>query len=62
MATQVIECGAACTVTVQLQAASPTSDNIADIGTVFSLFFGAVIAIYCIKQLLKFFGAAPHAD
>jgi hypothetical protein len=60
MATQTIECGAACSITVELAPAPPTSDNIADIGLVFGLFFGAVLGVFLLRQFLKYFEATPH--
>lgn len=62
MASQVVECGTACTVTVELAPAPPSSDNLADIGLVFSLFLGAAAVIFMAKLLLKFFTSAPHDD
>lgn len=60
MAGETIQCATACTVTLQLEPAPPSTDNLADIGLVFSLFFGAAIAIFCAKQLLNFFLKQPH--
>ena len=60
MAGETIQCSTACTVTIQLQPAPPSTDNLQDIGLVFSLFFGALISIYCVKQLLNFFMRQPH--
>ena len=60
MAEQTIECGAACTVTVQLAPAPPSTDNIADIGLVFGLLLLAAIVVFCARQFLKFFEATPH--
>jgi len=57
MATQAIECGAQCAVTVQLAPAPPTSENIADIGLVFSLFLGAAVVVFCARALLDLFRA-----
>ncbi len=52
-----IECGAACSVTVELAPAPPQSDNIADIGLVFSLFLTACVVVFCAKQLANLFRA-----
>ena len=60
MAQQTIECGSACTVRVELAPAPPSTDNVADIGLVFSLLLGAAIVVYCARQLLKFFEVTPH--
>lgn len=62
MAGTTIECGTACTVTIELAPAPPSTDNLADIGLVFSLFLGAAAVIFSAKQLLKFFTSAPHGN
>ena len=60
MASQTIECGAACSITVELAPAPPSTDNLADIGLVFGLLLGAAVVVFCARQFLKFFEATPH--
>jgi hypothetical protein len=57
MASETITCGSQCEVTVQLAPAPPSSDNIADIGLVFSLFLGAAVVVFCARALLDLFRA-----
>jgi hypothetical protein len=52
-----IDCGTQCAVTVQLAPAPPTTDNIADIGLVFSLLLGAVAVVFMARLLLNQFMA-----
>jgi hypothetical protein len=58
----VIECATACTATVQLEPAPPTSDFLADQGSVWVLFLGAGIAVLCLRKLYDLFDKAPHGD
>lgn len=55
MADTTIECGTNCAVTLQLEPAPPSTDNIEDIGLVFSLFLGAAVVVYCLRELLNLF-------
>jgi hypothetical protein len=57
MAGETITCGSECAVTVQLAPAPPSTDNLADIGLVFSLFLGAVVVVWCARELLNVFRA-----
>lgn len=51
----VVECSSECTVTVQLAPAPPTTDNIADIGEVFTLFLVACVVVFCMRELYNLF-------
>ncbi len=53
-------------VTVQVEAAPPDPERLADLGTVFGLFFVAAVAIFCARRLLDLFKVNlmttdPHA-
>ena len=60
MATQTIECGAACSITVELAPAPPSEENMQDIALLFGLFLVAAVIVFCARQFLKFFDATPH--
>ena len=57
-----VECGAACSIAVQLTPAEPDPEHIADIGTLFALFLGAAVLVYCMRQLLNLFRINQHED
>lgn len=57
MASQSIECGAQCAVTIELAPAPPSTDNVADISLVFGLFLGAAVVVFCARALLDLFRA-----
>ena len=58
----VIECATACTATVQLEPAPPTSEYLGDMSEVWLLFLGAAIVVFCLRKLYDLFDKAPHGD
>lgn len=58
----VIECATACTATVQLEPAPPSSDFIADQAEVWGLFLVVAIVVLCLRKLYDLFDKAPHGD
>lgn len=61
MASQVIECGQACTVTVQLEPAPADADRLADYTTLAGLFLAAAVIVFCARRLLDLF-RLPNED
>ena len=52
---QVITCGTACTVTVQIEPAPASEEGIADIGTVFTLLLVSAVVVFCGRGLVNLF-------
>lgn len=61
MATEII-CGAACTVTLQVEPAPPSPERMQDMSELWVLFLVAAVVIYCVRGILKIFEAPPHGD
>nr|WP_315238090.1 hypothetical protein [uncultured Albidiferax sp.] len=57
-----INCDAACTVAVELKAAEPDAEKITDMAQIWGLFLVVLVAVYCAKQILKFFESTPHGE
>lgn len=55
-----INCDAACTVAIELKAEEPDAQKLSDMSQLWGLFLVVLVAIYCAKQMLKFFESTPH--
>jgi flagellar biogenesis protein FliO len=55
-----ITCGAACTVTVQLEPAPASDERIADMTELFYLMMMVVIAVWGGRKLYDFFNRGPN--
>ena len=60
MAETTIQCGSACTVTLQLAPAPATPEHFHDLTDGWYLYFGAAIVIICGKKIVQLFDRAPH--
>lgn len=61
-ATNVINCGSACSVTLQLEPAPVDPAHLSDLSDAWGLFFGAAIVIILIKKIHDLFDKAPHGE
>ncbi len=59
---QTINCDGACSVSVELKAAPPDPENVADIGMLFGLFLVSAVLVFCARELLNLFRVNPHED
>lgn len=55
MATQIIQCTNACTVTLQVEPAPVSDERLADYGSLFYLLLGAVVVVGCMVGLVRLF-------
>ena len=55
-----VSCGTACTVTVQIEPARMSTEDMTDYLEAFGLMFLALLAIWGGKQLYKVFDGGPH--
>ena len=55
-----VECGAQCTVTVQLEPAPASPEHVSDLTEALGYMFLALILIWCAKQLYRVFDGGPH--
>lgn len=55
-----IECSGACTVTVQIEPAPPSPENLTDLGAAWGLMLLALLMIWGAKQLYNVFNGGPH--
>ena len=50
------------TVTVQVEPAPPSPENLGDISAVFGLFLAAAVLVFCARRLLDLFNVSPNED
>lgn len=60
MTTQTIDCGTACTVTLQLEPAPVTTEKLEDISLAFGFMLMIVILVWGGRQLYNVFNGGPH--
>ena len=53
--TQVIQCGSACTVTLQVEPSPASQERLADYGDLFLLFLTTLVVVFCAKGLVNLF-------
>lgn len=59
---QVVSCGAACTVTMEIKPAEASSEQIGDMGSIAAAFTVAAVLVLCARKLYDLFDKAPHGD
>lgn len=57
-----INCEGACTVGIELKPDVPDAERIGDMSMLWGAFLVVLVAVYCAKQLLKFFESSPHGE
>ena len=62
MASQVVECGTACTVTLQVEPAPASDERLADYGTLFGWLLAAGVVIFCARGLVNLFWSNSERD
>lgn len=50
------------TIVVQVTPAPPDPETLADLSALAMLFFGAAVAIYCMRALIRLFSTDSHND